>query len=217
MEHEINIYEEIVSEEGWFSEVMTPKKFADQINAAEKGDTVKVYFNSPGGSVFAAAAMASMIDRARQKGVTVEAHIDGIAASAASMLAMACDSIHAYETSFMMIHKPWSFAVGNSDDFLKEAENLEKIEQETLMPLYNRKSQIEEADLKAMIEAETWLSSSEMAETFGVIIDDGNKAVDSIPADKLARFRNTPKQLINNNREVPPEYYTHLRNQIDCI
>ena len=95
---EVYIYDEIVQEHDtdWdgVEHGFTPDDLAEPLHEASPGDVVNIYVNSPGGSVFAAVAMTSEIRRAIQRGVNVNAYVDGIAASAASFLVMACDSVN---------------------------------------------------------------------------------------------------------------------------
>lgn len=204
--HELYLYDEIVSEKypGYDGELVgfTPNDLSDVLHGAESGDTVNLFVNSPGGSVFAAVAMTSEIKRARSKGITVDAYVDGIAASAASFLIMACDTVHMYNGSMLMVHKPWNFCIGNANDFLKAAEELETIENSTCMPIYRDKLRGDEEELRALLANETWLSAKQSAEIFDIVLIDESKDVKSVMTDSvIAKFHyhNTPDDLIVRN------------------
>ena len=210
MERELNIYHEIAdSADGWFvdSEAMTPDVFSDAAAECEKGDTLNIHVNSPGGSVFAAVTMTAVIKNLQNRGVVVNAYIDGLAASAASFLVMACDNIYCYPSSMLMIHKPMSFVFGNADDMLEEAETLEKIEASTCMPHYIAKAKASEDEIKRALAVESWLSADEMAEMFDIEVLEGDGTIDSVDASKLRAFKNVPKQLlqIDDPDEDPDE------------
>lgn len=204
--HELYLYDEIVSEKypGYDGELVgfTPNDLSDVLHGAESGDTVNLFVNSPGGSVFAAVAMTSEIKRARSKGIKVDAYVDGIAASAASFLIMACDTVYMYNGSMLMVHKPWNFCIGNANDFLKAAEELETIENGTCMPVYRDKLKCDEEELKALLANETWLSAKQSAEIFDIVLIDESKDVKSVMTDSvIAKFHyhNTPDDLIVRN------------------
>lgn len=200
---EVYIYDEIVQEHWTDYEGrecgFTPEDLAEPLHDALDGDTVNLYVNSPGGSVFAAVAMTSEIRRAIQRGVNVNAYVDGIAASAASFLIMACDTVNMYQGTMLMLHKPMSICIGNADDMMKTAEDLEAIQEGTCMPLYRSKLKASEDELVALVANETWLSAGKAAEIFNISIIDEQKDVrDSIDANVIAKYgyTNVPKQLL---------------------
>lgn len=234
---EIYIYDEIVAEKwkDWddTEHGFTPKDLAEPLRAADEGESVDVYINSPGGSVFAAVAMTSEIRRAIQRGVSVNAYVDGIAASAASFLIMACESVNMYKGTMLMIHSPWSMVIGNAEDLRKAADELDIIQEGTCMPLYRTKLKADEDELKALIAKESWLSATKAAEIFEIsIIDEPKDIKNSLSADILAKYgyKNTPEQLIkkpgtpaekpakakNQPEEAPePVDYTDWENRIN--
>lgn len=181
MKAELLAYGEVVSNEyakmyeGWYGEDVSnlfifPQKFNDVINELNEGDELNVFFNSPGGDVFEAVSISSQIKRARMRGVTVNAYIDGLAASAASFLVMACDNVYAYTSSMMMVHKPMSVVYGNADEMRTTAQTLEDVEDATCMPLYLEKAKVPEEDIKEALTAETWLSSKSMCDMFNITL-----------------------------------------------
>lgn len=217
---EVYIYDEIVQEKykDW-DEVehgFTPDDLAGPLRAADEGETVDIYVNSPGGSVFAAVAMTSEIKRAIQRGVKVNAYVDGIAASAASFLIMACETVNMYSGTMLMIHSPWSLCLGNADDMRKAAEELDTIQDGTCMPLYRSKLKIDEEELKALIAKESWLSAQKAAEIFDITVNDELKDIkNSLSLDVLAKYgyKHTPEQLIKKPENAPAQSPAQAENQ----
>lgn len=192
---DLYLYGEIVDEKWWDSDV-DAKDLRDAIDGLGEGSTLNMYVNSPGGSVFVASAMASMLERAKERGVTVNAYVDGLAASAASFLIMAADNITLYKNSMLMIHKPMSYAWGNANDLQATIDALNNIEDAVMMPLYEKKAIGEMEKIKELVNAETWLTADETAELFDITISDTNAQIAAL-ADKeiLDRYKNVPKAL----------------------
>src|SRR5690606_20024488 len=99
-------------------------------------ETLNVFINSPGGSVFQGQAIYNILKRQKAR---VNVYIDGLAASIASVIAMAGDTIFMPKNAMMMVHNPWTFSIGNAQDLRKEADTLDKI-RETLIEAYLSKA-----------------------------------------------------------------------------
>lgn len=190
----VYLYDAIVAnddEADWFGGV-SAESFVRQL-AALDADTIRLRINSPGGSVFGGRAMETAL---RNHKARVIAHIDGVAASAASFVAMAADEIEMAQGTFFMIHKAWTFSWGNADDLLKEAALLEKIDG-TLAQTYHNRTGIGQNELLDMMAAETWLEASEAVEKgFADRVSDGLKAENRW---NLAAYGRTPASA-----EPPP-------------
>lgn len=121
--------------------------------------TINLRINSPGGDVFAARAIEQAL---RDHSATVIAHVDGYAASAASLIAVAADKVVMAPGTFMMIHKAWTFAMGNADDLFGTATLLEKIDG-TIKQSYEAKAgdKAKGQDFGALMAAETWFTPEE--------------------------------------------------------
>ena len=136
----------------------------------EPGADLTVYINSGGGDVFAGIAIHSILSRhtGHKKGV-----VDGIAASIASVILMACDEIVMSSGSQLMIHKPLSWAYGNADDFQQLITELDKC-QKSITDIYmNRvKDGITEEKVTELINAETWMTAEDAQEVFNVQIEE---------------------------------------------
>lgn len=184
-----------ISDDKWDDSDFVPDDMWKNLEDLGDGDVLNLYINSPGGSVFAMSAMVSMMKRAQQRGVTINSYVDGVAASAASVLALAADSVTMYSNSILMIHKPWTMAVGNADDLVKEAETLEQIENATMMPIYKGKAKVDDDELKALVKAESWLDSVKAGETFDVSLEEEEKQAAAFdPA--LFNAKNVPETLV---------------------
>lgn len=154
----LDIDGEIVAERGWFTPegAVVAKDFRA---ALQDKRNVTVRINSPGGDVMAGAEIYSALREHSMNGegrVTVV--ITALAASAASIIAMAGDEIRMYPTSYMMIHNPWSIAAGDAREMRKTARVLDEIG-EGLINAYQTRTGLERDELKKMLNEETWMSA----------------------------------------------------------
>ena len=137
---------------------MTPALFRDELSKVSGNLTV--WLNSPGGDVFAASQIYSMLKNHKGK-VTVK--IDGIAASAASVVAMAGDETLIAPTALMMIHDPSTSAMGNKADMEKAIELLEEVK-ESIINAYETKSHLSRNKIAKLMSDETWLNAKKAHE-----------------------------------------------------
>lgn len=201
-EYSLYVYGEIVGEK-WLDTDVDVTDFKEALAGIPIGATLKMYVNSPGGSVFATSAMVSMLQRAKANGIKIDAYIDGLSASCASWLVMVADNIYAYKNSVMMIHKPMVMSYGNANDLQKDIEVLNKIEDGVIIPIYEAKSTDSVEVIKEMMSAETWLTAKEIQEHFNVTLIDEEKKVENITSDLFNTYRNTPKDF--KQAEKPAE------------
>jgi ATP-dependent protease ClpP protease subunit len=150
------------------------------------GQHIHLRINSPGGSVVEGTAIYNSLRR-HQGGLTV--HIDALAASMASVIAMAGAPVYIADNALMMIHNPWTISMGDSDQLRREADLLDKLKA-TLVNAYKRKSGMEEEEIEEMMNKETWLDAVEaVALGFADAIEDGvAAAATATPAQLRARF-----------------------------
>ena len=147
-----------IAEESWFDDDVTPAAFKAELLSGE-GD-ITVWINSPGGDCVAASQIYSML--MDYKGaVTVK--IDGIAASAASVIAMAGTTVLMAPTALMMVHNPLTVAMGDSEEMKKAIALLDEVK-ESIINAYEIKTGLSRARLSHLMDAETWLSAHKAVE-----------------------------------------------------
>lgn len=147
-----------IAEESWFDDDVTPQLFKEELNA-ETGN-ITVWINSPGGDCVAAAQIYNML--ANYKG-TVTVRIDGIAASAASVIAMAGTKVIMSPVSMMMIHNPMTIAFGDSANMQKAIAMLDEVK-ESIINAYEIKTGLSRAKLSRLMDAETWMDANSAIE-----------------------------------------------------
>ena len=152
----IYLYDAIVGSnlEADFYGGISPEDFSQLLDSIQ-APVINLRVNSPGGNVFGARAMQNAIRRSQAK---VIAHVDGLAASAASVLILAADEIVMGEGSFLMIHNAWTIAAGNSRDMRKQADDLEEIDA-SIIQSYADRTGMPAGQIKDMMEAETWIGA----------------------------------------------------------
>lgn len=159
-----------ISDETWFGDEVTPKLFAKELNAGT--GNIIVWINSPGGDVFAAAQIYNML--MEYKGdVTVK--IDALAASAASVIAMAGTTVLMSPVGMMMIHNPMTIAIGDSKEMQKAGEMLDEVK-ESIMNAYEIKTGMNRTKISHLMDAESWFNAKKAMElgfADGVLNDTG--------------------------------------------
>lgn len=209
-EADLFVYGEIVQEKSvdwWTGEESQTDvglmDFKEQLDSIGNVQKLNLYINSPGGDVFTASTMISMLQRVKDKGTTINAYVDGLSASAASFLMMVADNVNLYKNSTVMVHKPMSFAIGNANDMQKTIDALNKIEESVMMPMYMNKSKVSEEEIKSLIDAETWLNAKEMDKYFNVtLLDEEKTAVASISSNLFKNYKNVPDFIKNSLKTV---------------
>lgn len=148
----------VIAEESWFGDEVTPKQFKSELN--NDGGNITVWINSPGGDVFAASQIYNML--MDYKGdVTVK--IDGIAASAASVIAMAGGEVYMSPVSMMMIHNPMTIAFGDTAEMKKAIQMLGEVK-ESIINAYELKTGLSRTKLSHMMDDESWFNSKKAVE-----------------------------------------------------
>ncbi|MBF0308121.1 MAG: Clp protease ClpP [Magnetococcales bacterium] len=195
---EIAIYGPIMDEK-WSDEEVAPVDFAAELKALGDVEQIDLRINSPGGSVFAGFAIHNMLVRHPAK---VVAHVDGLAASIASVIAMAGDEIHMPANALMMIHDPSGMVWGGASDMRKMADSLDKIT-EGIVASYQRHSGKTIEEIKALMAAETWMTGND-AVALGFATHAGKPVKVSNDWD-LSQFRHPPVAAFSNQpREDQP-------------
>lgn len=147
-----------IAQESWFEDDITPKQFKSELTASE-GD-ISVWINSPGGDVFAASQIYTMLKEYTGK-VTIK--IDGLAASAASVIAMAGDEVLMSPVAMMMVHNPATVIFGEAADLQSGIEMLTEVK-ESIINAYEQKTGLGRAKISRMMDAETWFNAKKALE-----------------------------------------------------
>lgn len=173
----------------WTGEMtgVTPKAFRDELNAVESAN-ICVRINSNGGSVFAASAIATMLREAQANGKTITCKIDGICASAAVLVALACNKIMIAESAYMMIHDPMNELWGlyNATEMREMADTLDTIKA-GIVAAYVSRTGLSEKECEKMMSKSTWFT--------------GKEAVDKGFADEIM-FEENGEEVENNIRNA---------------
>ena len=147
-----------IAEDSWFDDDVTPQIFKDELNSGT-GD-ITVWINSPGGDCVAAAQIYNMLSNYKDR-VTVK--IDGIAASAASVIAMAGDTVLVSPVSMLMIHNPATIAWGDHAEMQKAIDMLSEVK-ESIINAYVLKTGLSRPKLSHLMDAETWMDANKAVE-----------------------------------------------------
>jgi len=206
---DLYFYGDIVSSwwGAWDDTDQYPEAIRDFLNGVE-GKELNIYVNSGGGSVFAGMAIYNMLKR-HQGYKTV--YVDGLAASIASVIALAGDKIVIPSNAFLMIHKPWNGILGNANDFRKMADDLDTIEQ-GIINVYadNLKEGVDIETIKQMVQDETWLNGIEAATYFNIEVGQANQAV-ACASNCFKDYKNIPQRF----KEKPKD--DDKQNQINNL
>lgn len=159
--YDIYFYDEIGGKFDWdkFEVVKTSDILKDRLEEAD-GRDINIYVNSVGGEVFEAYSIISMLQRYEG---SKTCYIDGMAASCASLIPVICDNVYVYPYSNIMVHNMWTYAVGNSKELRRVADDLDKFMQSSI-DIYMTKFKDTEEKLKELIDEETWLNADECIE-----------------------------------------------------
>lgn len=197
---EIWIYE-MIGEDFWTGGGITAKNFQKELSEI-KASQIDLHINSPGGAVFDGISIYNLI---KQHPANVTTYIDGLAASIASVIALAGDKIIMAANSLFMIHNPTGMVIGTATDMRSLADVLDKIAG-TMVGTYVGKTGKPEEDIRAMLDAETWMTADE-AKEYG-FIDEISEEMDMaacakfVPAMAKAGFKHIP-QSINGGKAMP--------------
>lgn len=209
---DLYFYGDIVSSwwGAWDDTDQYPESVKDFLNEA-KGKNLNIHINSGGGSVFAGITIYNMIkNHVGYKTV----FIDGVAASIASVIALAGDKVIMNTGSSFMIHKPSSGICGNADDMRKCADALDTI-QACIMQVYkeNIKDGIDINEIETMVNSETWLTGEDAKEYFNIEIQE-NQAVACI-SDMFNKYKHTPEIIKNKENKIDKQLKDRLQIELE--
>ena len=188
---EIWLYDVIGEDPGFGG--MSAKTFTAELNKLGKVDTINLRINSPGGDVWDGNAIYNMLKRHPAR---IEVDIDGVAASIASVIAMAGDEIRMASNALFMIHNPYGVARGNAEDMRHKASLLDQVKA-SLVDTYVKRTGEQAAVISSFMDDETWFTSSEAVQMgFVDRITDEQKIAACYSFD-LKNFKHPPKALID--------------------
>jgi ATP-dependent Clp protease protease subunit len=186
-----------IAEESWLGDEVTPKQFKSELTSGE--GNITVWINSPGGDVFAASQIYNMLMDYKGN-VTVK--IDGIAASAASVIAMAGGEVHMSPVSMLMIHNPMTIAIGDAEEMVKAIAMLEEVK-ESIINAYEIKSGLSRARISHLMDAESWFNAKKAVELG--FADDIMFTGEAPPANEASDGMVFSRQAVTNSilRKLP--------------
>lgn len=175
-----------------FAEDKCPQDVQDFFNSIPENAPVNVFMNSGGGDAYAGLAIANMIRR--HKGKTT-GHVDGLAASIASVIVSGCDKVIIHNGGQFMMHKPLTIAIGNANDFKTTIKRLDAC-QDCITDIYMLKAKagVTRDTITKLINAETWLGSATAQKYFDFEADNTQAAV-AAKSGYLSSYRHTPQNL----------------------
>lgn len=198
MPNELFILDAIGS--SWFEEGVTTKSVRDDLAALDSNERLTVYIDSPGGDVFQGVAIRSLL---AQWSAGVDVKVIGLAASAASFIATVGETVTMAEGSMIMIHDPWTIAIGNAADMTKAANTLDQIA-DSIVGAYANKSGQSRDVVRAAMLAETWYSAEKAIE-FGLADAKSDEAANALKIPAAFGFKHPPQP------PKPPEKRAHNR------
>lgn len=205
-ELEVLIYDEIGEYFDWDTWEMagiTSKSVRQTLDDAGTFSRIKLRINSPGGDAFEGVAIGNVLKAA---GKPIDVYIDGLAASAASLVAMCGDRIVMASNAMQMVHQAWSICVGNSDDMRKMADTLDAIDQGSVAQTYVDKTGRPMEEIMALMKEETWLSARDCVEKGFATEIAGESNEPALAMAKnfraIAKMKRVPESL--RNAGAPP-------------
>ncbi len=182
----------------WDDDDQWPGKVKEFLDGIKGKSNLNIYINSGGGSVM---AIYNMLARHKAKKTV---HVDGLAASMASIIALAGDRVIIPANAWLMIHQPWSYTWGNADEMEKEVKALRSIEQGMLNTYAAKGKQgVTRDQLFTMMKGETWLTGDEAAKYFNVEVAAASNAAAWLPSEHYGRYKNKPAGVVLPKDEEP--------------
>ena len=177
-------------------EDVTPVQVNAFLSKLEPNEECVLEITSYGGSVTAGLAICNLLKKASAEGHKTTAHVIGIAASMASAIACACDTLKMDSNAFLMVHNPWTMTMGNAIDLRKEAEVLDQY-RDALLAIYRTKFCMSDNLIKDMLDAETWIigETSRMFQLNAEVIPTQEPLRAAAFAKAMPKFMHTPKAL----------------------
>lgn len=207
-----------IADSSWWDEDITPKEVIEAVSSLGNINELTVHINSNGGDVFAGIAIMNYLN---SLGIQVNVIISALAASIASVIACGLNGkLGMYDTSMMMIHNPWTVCMGNSGELRARADELDKINDSTVVATYVKRASIDEEQIRSEMDEEKWLSAQECLDRglCDYIINDENTTEDFYKSRVLNSFKHTPKEKFkNSNKKDDSEEIEKLKAVVDLI
>lgn len=181
---------------GWMDGI-TAKRVVDDVKALGKIETLNVHINSPGGDVFEGFAIYNVL---KQHPADVIVDIDGMAASVASVISMAGDTIRMADNALMMIHNPMGGQYGTAEELRAKADLMDQI-RDNMIATYDKRTKLGATKIAELADAETWMNAAE-AKRLG-FIDDITDELQMAACFDLSSFKNAPKLKTDAPRANP--------------
>lgn len=199
---DIYIYGEIVTDDtNWWTDqkdenLVGLQSFKNELDNLGKISDLNIYLNTPGGEVFIASTMCSMLQRLKDNGTKIHTFVDGLCASAGTFLLMMGDDINMYQNSMLMIHKPVIDCYGNALDLQKCIDLLNTVENSTMIPLYMKKALKSEEEIKEKINNESWMGAVESSIYFDInVLEDTNTVAACVDKNIFKKYKHVPNNL----------------------
>ena len=213
--------------DSWLDDVSS-KNIANELKNLDVS-TINLRINSGGGDVFAAIAISNLLKNHK---ANVIAHIDGLAASAATIITSACDKVIMPKNALFMIHNPWTVVGGEAKDMIKTAEQLDKVKN-SIINTYKSKTNLEIEEISKLMDEETWLDSyeakekgfiDEISDEENIEVIENKLIVNSIALDfskfknsynKKLKIKNEEEKIVNKEefKNKYPELYEEIKNE----
>lgn len=212
-----------ISDETWYGDEVTPKLFKDELGTG-KGP-ITVWINSPGGDVFAAAQIYNML---MDYPYDVTVKIDGLAASAASVIAMAGTTVEMSPVAMMMIHNPATIAIGDSEEMKKAVKMLDEVK-ESIMNAYEIKTGLARDKISKLMDAESWFNAKKAVElgfADKILFSDGQggeiegAGEGMVVSDEMSAPVMFSRQAVTNSmlsKLIPPKKPAEKRTPVDQL
>ena len=202
---ELFIYGDIVGStwDKWQNEDTCPQDVQDFLKQLDGQQNIDIYINSGGGDVYGGLAIYNMLKR---NSANKTVHVDGLAASAASVIALAGDTVIIPNTAQFMIHNPWVFLFGgyNIDDCQKLVSDLQNCGQ-TILNVYaeNLKEGVDINTVKQMMDDETWMTGEEAAQYFNIQVEETEITAACANSEFFSKYKHLPQNLIKQEPKEP--------------
>jgi ATP-dependent Clp protease protease subunit len=216
-----------ISDETWYGDEVTPKLFKDELESG-KGN-ITLWINSPGGDVFAAAQIYNML---MDYPYDVTVKIDALAASAASVIAMAGTKVCMSPVAMLMIHNPMTIAIGDTEEMQKAIDMLSEVK-ESIMNAYEIKSGLSRSKISRLMDAETWMNAKEAKKlgfTDEILYEngmessdeetEGDSEIEMLFSRKAVTDSLLSKLILRNQPEKPKEHtvpVTELKKRLSLL